>query len=84
MFRRLASDPVPVVRIAALRGSRAGAVGYAAAVAGRALAARRTGSRVWPDSLAHPASVAAFAWLLLDSLRRHRAGTLTARGRPLG
>ena len=69
--------------VAALRGSRAGLLGYAAGVAGRALAARRTGSRVWPDSLAHPASVATFGWLVASSLRRHRAGTLTARGRRL-
>ena len=70
--------------LAAVRGSRVGLVGYAAGVAGRAVAARRTGSRVLPDSLAHPASVAAFGWLLATSLRRHRAGTLTARGRPVG
>ncbi len=69
--------------LAALRGSRAGLVGYAAGVTGRVLAARRTGSRVWPDSLAHPASVVTFGALLAESMRRHRAGTLTARGRPL-
>ena len=69
--------------LAALRGSRAGLVGYAAGVTGRVLAARRTGSRVWPDSLAHPASVATFGWLVATSVRRHRAGTLTARGRPV-
>jgi hypothetical protein len=70
--------------LAALRGSRVGLVGYAAGVAGRAVAARRTGSRVWPDSLAHPASVAVFAALVAASVRGHRAGTLTARGRPVG
>ena len=69
--------------LAALRGSRVGLVGYAAGVAGRALAARRTGSRVWPDSLAHPASVATFGWLVATSLRRHRAGALVVRGRRL-
>jgi len=70
--------------LAALRGSRVGLVGYAAGVAGRAVAARRTGSRVWPDSLAHPASVVVFGALVATSVRRHRAGTLTARGRPVG
>jgi hypothetical protein len=70
--------------LAALRGSRVGLLGYAAGVAGRAVAARRTGSRVWPDSLAHPASVAVFGWLVATSVRGHRAGTLTARGRPVG
>ncbi len=69
--------------LAALRGSRAGAVGYAAAVAGRVVTARRTGGRAWPDACAHPVSVAAFAGLVVDSLRRHRRGTLTARGRRL-
>jgi hypothetical protein len=70
--------------LAALRGSRVGLLGYAAGVAGRAVAARRTGSRVWPDSLAHPASVAVLGWLVATSVRGHRAGTLTARGRPVG
>jgi hypothetical protein len=70
--------------LAALRGSRVGLVGYAAGVAGRAVAARRTGSRVWPDSLAHPASVAVFGALVAVSVRGHRAGTLTARGRLVG
>jgi hypothetical protein len=69
--------------LAALRGSRAGLVGYAAGVTGRVLAARRTGSRVWPDSLAHPASVATLGWLVATSVRRERAGTLMARGRPV-
>ena len=69
--------------LAALRGSRVGLLGYAAGVAGRVVAARRTGGRVWPDALAHPASVTTFGVLVADSVRRHRAGTLTARGRPL-
>jgi hypothetical protein len=67
--------------VAALRGSRKGLVGYAAAVTGRALVGRRVGSRVWPDALAHPASVATFGWLVARSLRAHRAGTLHAKGR---
>lgn len=69
--------------LAGLRGSRVGLVGYAAGVAGRAVAARRTGSRVWPDSLAHPASVATFSWLVAESVRRRRAGRLVVRGRRL-
>ena len=40
--------------VAALRGSRAGLVGYLAAVTGRVVVGRRVGSRVWPDALAHP------------------------------
>ncbi len=67
--------------LAALRGSRAGLVGYAAGVAGRAVVAARTGGRVWPDSLAHPVSVALFGVLTADSVRGHRRGTLRWRGR---
>ncbi len=66
------------------RAARAwGVAGYASGVLGRYVVARRTGERVWPDVLAQPASVATFAGLILASLRRHRAGTITWRGRPL-
>ena len=60
-----------------------GAAGYAAGVAGRTLVARRTGQHLVPDVAAHPASVAAFGWLVAESWRRKRAGTLTWRGRNL-
>jgi glycosyl transferase family 2 len=73
---------VPPVAALTLR-SRLGLAGYAAAVTGRALVARRTGARVWPDVLAHPASVVTFGWLTLESWRRHRAGTLAWKGRTL-
>ncbi len=69
--------------LAALAGSRAGLAGYAAGVLGRVVAARRTGGRVWPDALAHPASVVAFGWLTARSLWRHRRGELAWKGRPL-
>jgi len=58
-----------------------GAAGYAAAVAGRWLVARRTGQRQLPDVFAHPGSVVAFTGLVLTSLRRRRAGTLQWSGR---
>ncbi|MBB3082109.1 glycosyltransferase family A protein [Geodermatophilus sabuli] len=70
--------------VAALRGSRAGLAGYAAGVAGRAVSAAVTGSRVWPDSLAHPLSVLLFDVLLADSVTGRRRGTLSWRGRPVG
>ncbi|WNV77324.1 glycosyltransferase family 2 protein [Geodermatophilus sp. DSM 44513] len=73
-----------VPAVAALRGSRAGLVGYAAGVAGRAVSAAATGSRVWPDSLAHPLSVLLFDVLLAGSVAGRRRGTLTWRGRPVG
>lgn len=66
------------------RAARAwGIAGYTSGVLGRYVVARRTGERIWPDILAQPASVATFATLIMASLRRHRAGTITWRGRPL-
>jgi hypothetical protein len=70
--------------LAALAGSPVGALGYLAGVAGRVLTGRRTGARIWPDSLAHPASVALFGWLTLRSVREHRRGALRWKGRPVG
>jgi glycosyltransferase involved in cell wall biosynthesis len=67
--------------LAALTGSRAGLVGYAAGVLNRAVVAARTGGRVWPDALAHPASVALLDVLVLRSVAGHRRGTLRWRGR---
>lgn len=75
----------PVAAVAGLaRGRRGqaltGLVGYAAAVAGRAACARRTGGRPL-DAFAHPASVGALAWLVLRSHQHRAAGTLHWRGR---
>ena len=67
--------------LAALRGSRAGAAGYLAAVAGRVLVARRTGGRAVPDALAHPGSIGLLGWLTVSSWRRRRRGDLTWKGR---
>jgi hypothetical protein len=72
-----------VPALAALRGSRAGLIGYAAGVAGRAVVAARTGGRAWPDALAHPVSVLLFDVLMAASLRGHRRGTLRWRGRAI-
>jgi hypothetical protein len=60
-----------------------GVVGYGAGVLGRYLVARRTGERIWPDIALQPVSIAVFAGLIVTSLHRHCAGTLTWRGRPL-
>ncbi len=67
--------------VAALRGSRAGALGYAAAMTGRMIAARATAARQWPDALAHPASIVLACYLILRSLVLHRRGGLTWKGR---
>ncbi|MGY0070478.1 glycosyltransferase [Streptomyces sp. QTS137] len=69
--------------LAACRGSRWGAAGYAAAVTGRVLTARRTGGRCWPDALAHPVSVTLLAVLTGWSWLGHRRSTLSWKGRPL-
>jgi hypothetical protein len=69
--------------VAALRGSRAGLVGYAAGVAGRVVTGRRTGARVLPDAAAHPLSVLAFLGLAGRSRLARRRGTLTWKGRSL-
>jgi hypothetical protein len=54
---------------------------YLLGVTGRMIAAAATGSRPWPDALAHPLSIALFAWLVARSFRLHRRGGLTWRGR---
>jgi hypothetical protein len=69
--------------VAALRGSGAGAVAYAAGVAGRLAVAARTGGRLWPDALAHPVSVLVLDVLMLQSVTAYRRGTLRWRGRPV-
>jgi hypothetical protein len=68
---------------AVLRRSPVGLVGYAAAVTGRVLVGRRTGSRVWPDALAHPVSVATLSLLTARSWRLKASGGLHWKGRAL-
>lgn len=69
--------------LAALAGSRLGMAGYLFAVTGRCVIARRTGSRPFPDSLLHPASVAVVGYLTGRSLWQHRRGRLEWKGRRL-
>jgi hypothetical protein len=66
---------------ALLTRSRAGALGYAAAVAGRVVVGRRTGARVWPDALWHPASVVVLDYLMARSWVGRKRGTLTWKSR---
>jgi hypothetical protein len=54
---------------------------YVLAVVGRAVSARTTGGRTWPDALAQPVSIGLFAWLLIGSLRGRSRGTLVWKGR---
>ncbi len=69
--------------VAALFGSRAGRYGYAAAVLGRMITARRTGART-ADAFAHPVSILVFGVLTVRSHLLHRRGALRWKGRPLG
>lgn len=69
--------------VAALRGSRVGLLGYAAAVAGRAIAARRFGERAFPDAAAHPISIAMVCAFVTDSRRRRARGRAVWKDRPV-
>ncbi len=72
-----------VAVIAAPRHRRVALLGYAAGVASRAMVARRTGERIFPDILAQPASIAAFIALNALSWQRHLRGTNSWKGRPV-
>jgi hypothetical protein len=72
-----------VPAVAALRGSRAGALAYAAGAGSRIISARRTGGRALPDALAHPVSVGLLCWLTARSRLARRRGALTWKGRVL-
>jgi len=80
--------PPVAALVAALAGGPAGVVvagaaAYLAGVAGRVVAALRTGGRV-ADALAHPLSIVAFVALVAGSLVRRRRATLSWKGRPVG
>jgi hypothetical protein len=70
--------------VGAYPAATAGAAGYLAGVAGRAVSARATGGRAWPDAFAHPVSTVLFGWLVARSVRLRRAGALRWRGRAVG
>jgi Glycosyltransferase like family 2 len=62
----------------------AGLTAYGLGVVGRIVTARATGGRAWPDALAQPASIVAFSWLVVASLRGHRRAMLSWKGRRVG
>ncbi len=81
-----AAPPAAALILAATGATTAASIALAAyllAVAGRVAAARATGGRAWPDPLAHPVSIAVFAWLVARSFHLRRRGRLTWRGRSL-
>ncbi|MET8279107.1 glycosyltransferase [Micromonospora sp. NPDC005174] len=65
------------------RVSMVALIAYLLGVAGRALTARATGGRWWPDALAHPVSVVVLGWLTLRSYHLRKRRRLTWRGRPV-
>lgn len=75
-----------VPAVAALTGSRMGALGYAAGVAGRVTArrwCRRGGLADLLDAGAHPLSIVALTGLLASSWAGRSRGTLRWKGRPV-
>jgi hypothetical protein len=67
--------------VAALTGSVAGLSGYLIGVAGRVVTARANRARWWPSALVHPVGIAVFGGLVAVSVRRHRRGALSWKGR---
>ncbi|WP_405099047.1 glycosyltransferase [Micromonospora sp. NBC_01412] len=58
-------------------------LGYLLGAAGRAVSARATGGRWWPDALGHPVSVVVLGWLTLRSYHLRKRRRLSWRGRPV-
>ncbi|MER5701884.1 glycosyltransferase family 2 protein [Micromonospora sp. NPDC002296] len=56
---------------------------YLLGAAGRAVSARATGGRWWPDALGHPVSVVVLGWLTLRSYHLRKRRRLSWRGRPV-
>jgi hypothetical protein len=75
--------PAPALAVLAALYLRRDPWAYAAGVASRVVAARRTGGRACPDALAHPAAVAVLLALAVRSRAARRAGVLTWKGRPV-
>jgi len=83
LFTAFIAPPLAAVGARSPRVRAVGALGYAAGVVSRAVVARRMGTRVWPDSALHPASVAAFIGINVISWQRHRTGANTWKGRAI-
>ncbi|MGY0008054.1 glycosyltransferase [Micromonospora sp. I033] len=79
------APPVVALGLAstAPRVSMVALIAYLLGVAGRAVSARATGGRAWPDALAHPVSVVVLGWLTLRSYHLRKRRRLTWRGRPV-
>ncbi|MCX4470976.1 glycosyltransferase [Micromonospora sp. NBC_01655] len=78
----------PLIALAALAAgapavAALAALGYLLGAAGRAVSARATGGRGWPDALGHPVSVVVLGWLTLRSYHLRKRRRLSWRGRPV-
>ncbi|KIR60847.1 glycosyltransferase [Micromonospora haikouensis] len=78
----------PLVALAALVAGAPAVAAVAAlawllGVAGRAVSARATGGRWWPDALGHPVSVVVLGWLTARSYHLRKRRRLSWRGRPV-
>lgn len=73
----------PIAAVAARTPStrRWGAIGYASATIGRAVIAKRTGERAFPDALVHPLSIMAMVSFMGVSRVRREHDTLRWKGR---
>jgi hypothetical protein len=60
---------------------RLATLAYLGGVIGRLFCAQKTKSRLLPDALAHPISIALFVWLNAISWQRHLRGTITWKDR---
>lgn len=69
--------------LAALRGSKIGLLGYAAAVTGRVVSGRASRDRIFPWALASPVSAAVTAFMYVYSVRRQARGEISWKGRAL-
>ncbi len=83
LFAAYVAPPLAAVSARSPRVRAVGALGYAAGVCSRSVVARRTGTRVWPDSALHPASIAAFIGINAISWHRHIQGSNSWKGRAL-
>ncbi|MDO9486339.1 MAG: glycosyltransferase family 2 protein [Actinomycetota bacterium] len=81
LFVAFVAPPIAAISARSKSARAVGAMGYMAGAASRALVARRMGTRIWPDSALHPASVAAFITINAISWRRHKQGLNHWKGR---
>jgi hypothetical protein len=81
LFTAFVAPPAAAILARDRRTKAISLAGYAAGVTSRALVARRTGERVWPDTATQPLSILAFNALNVISWTRHRRGSNSWKGR---